>query len=183
MKCKKPQVTLITGGGRSGKSRVGHEAALRFPRRVFIATAVSCDAEMADRIARHQQERGNAFRTVEEPVRLAEAIQQAASGTDVILVDCLTVWLSNLLYERQSNLQPQPQIDALLELLKNPPCELIFVTNEVGMGIIPDNALAREFRDLTGSVNQKVAALADNVIFMVSGLPIFMKGATPCCEA
>jgi len=183
MKCKKPQVTLITGGGRSGKSRVGHETALRFPRRVFIATAVSCDAEMADRIARHQQERGNAFRTVEEPVRLAEAIHQAASGTDVILVDCLTVWLNNLLYERQNHLQPQPQIDALLELLKKPPCELIFVTNEVGMGIIPDNALSREFRDLTGSVNQKIAAMADNVIFMVSGLPIFMKGTTPCCEA
>ena len=169
-------MTLLTGGSRSGKSRFAQTAAIPFPRRTFIATAVGCDEEMIMRIARHQKERGADFRTVEAPIRLADAVRSAGPDSDVIVVDCLTVWTSNLLYERERGVRPDEEIGRLLDILRSPPCDMFIVTNEVGMGIVPDNAIAREFRDLAGQLNQRVAAIADKVILMVSGLPLYLKG-------
>jgi adenosylcobinamide kinase/adenosylcobinamide-phosphate guanylyltransferase len=170
-------VTLVTGGGRSGKSRYGLNAALAYARRVFVATAVPCDPEMADRIARHRAERGDAFRTIEAQTRVADAIREHGPTADVVLVDCITIWVNNLLHERErGGVVPDTEIAAFLDTLRAPPCDLILVTNEVGMGIVPVGDLTREYRDLVGMVNQQVAALADRVVFTVCGLPIVLKG-------
>jgi adenosylcobinamide kinase/adenosylcobinamide-phosphate guanylyltransferase len=171
-----PTVTLLTGGSRSGKSRFAQTAASAYKRRTFVATAVGCDEEMLLRIARHQEERAGLFHTIEAPIRLADAIRSSAPNSDVILVDCLTVWTSNLMYERERGVKPDQEITLLLDALRNPPCDMFIVTNEVGMGIVPDNAIAREFRDLAGKLNQQVAAVANTVILMVSGLPLYLKG-------
>jgi adenosylcobinamide kinase/adenosylcobinamide-phosphate guanylyltransferase len=171
-----PTIALLTGGGRSGKSRFAQTAALSYKRRTFIATAIGCDEEMLMRIARHQEERREQFRTVEAPVRLADAIRSNGPDSDVILIDCLTVWTSNLMYERERGVNPDAEMAVFLDALRTPPCDMFIVTNEVGMGIVPDNAMAREFRDLAGKLNQQVAAIADTVILMVSGLPLYLKG-------
>jgi adenosylcobinamide kinase/adenosylcobinamide-phosphate guanylyltransferase len=171
-------VTLITGGARSGKSRYAMETALTaYRRRVFVATAQGFDDEMRDRIARHQQERDGSFHTIESPVDLAGAVGAIPAGTEVALIDCLTVWIGNLLHQEGEDRNWFPQIDAFLEALRDPPCDLLVVTNEVGMGIVPDNPLARRFRDIAGSVNQKIGALADRVVLLVSGVPVTIKGA------
>jgi adenosylcobinamide kinase / adenosylcobinamide-phosphate guanylyltransferase len=169
-------ITLVTGGGRSGKSRYALNAALAYPRRVFVATAVPCDPEMTDRITRHRAERGDAFRTVEAQTRVAQAVREHGPTADVVLVDCLTIWINNLLYERERGVVPDVEIAALLDTLKDPPCNVILVTNEVGMGIVPVGDLTREYRDLVGLVNQQVAAIANRVVFTVCGLPINLKG-------
>jgi adenosylcobinamide kinase/adenosylcobinamide-phosphate guanylyltransferase len=171
-----PTVTLLTGGCRSGKSRFAQASSATYKRRTFIATAIGCDEEMIMRIARHQEERGADFRTIEAPIRLADAIGSAGQESDVIVVDCLTVWTGNLLYERERGVKPDEEIRRLIAALRGPPCDMFIVTNEVGMGIVPDNAIAREFRDLAGKLNQEVAAVADTVILMVSGLPLYLKG-------
>jgi len=168
-------VTLITGGGRSGKSRHALALAGQQTRRVFIATAVAFDSEMADRIARHREERASQFLTLEEPLRLDDALRRLPPDTDVAVIDCLTVWLGNLMHQDEAIQPDSPPILALLEALQRPPCDVILVTNEVGLGIIPDNPMARRFRDLAGTVNQKMAAVADRVVFMVSGLPLVLK--------
>ncbi len=169
-------VTLVTGGGRSGKSRYGLNAAMAYERRVFVATAVPFDPEMIDRIARHQAERGNAFRTIEAQIGVADAIREHGATADVVLVDCITIWINNLLHEREHGVVPDVEIAALLDVLKAPPCDLILVTNEVGMGIVPVGDLTRQYRDLVGLVNQQMAAIADRVVFTVCGLPINLKG-------
>ena len=169
-------VTLVTGGGRSGKSRYGLNAAMAYERRVFVATAVPCDPEMTDRIAKHRAERGDSFRTLEVQVHVADALREYGPTADVVLVDCLTIWVNNLLYERDRGVVPDIEIAALLETLKAPPCDVILVTNEVGMGIVPMGDLTREYRDRVGMVNQQVAAIADRVVFTVCGLPIHLKG-------
>jgi len=166
------RITLLTGGSRSGKSRHALELAMTYERRAFIATAVAFDDEMRDRVGKHQDERGAAFATLEEPRDLAGALRRIPTGTDVAVIDCLTVWLGNLMHE---NATESGLIEAFLGALEDPPCDLLIVTNEVGMGIVPGNAMAREFRDLAGSLNQKVAALAGHVILMVSGLPLVVK--------
>ncbi|MCE9614005.1 MAG: bifunctional adenosylcobinamide kinase/adenosylcobinamide-phosphate guanylyltransferase [Lentisphaerae bacterium] len=172
----KRDVTLITGGGRSGKSDYAVAEAQRYPRRrVFIATAVAFDDEMAARIAAHRSQRGEAFRTVEAPLDLAGAIG-SLSGDEVAVVDCLTVWLGNLMHHHGLGDGTQRAIDALLEGLAAPPCDVFVVTNEVGLGIIPDNAMARQFRDLAGSVNTRVARLAQRVVLLVAGIPLVIKG-------
>jgi adenosylcobinamide kinase/adenosylcobinamide-phosphate guanylyltransferase len=173
-----PTITLLTGGSRSGKSRFAQNAAGSYKRRTFIATAIGCDEEMIMRIARHQEERAELFHTIEAPVRLADAVASSGADSDAIVVDCLTVWTSNLMYERERGVKPDEEIERFLDVLRNPPCDMFIVTNEVGMGIVPDNAMAREFRDLAGTLNQRVAAIADTVILMVSGLPLYLKGKT-----
>lgn len=172
----KPSITLVTGGSRSGKTACALELAMAHSNRVYIATAEAFDTEMEDRIARHQAERGTHFQTLEEPVDLADALTRIPSGTDVALIDCLTVWLGNLMHKNGEHDYPRPEISAFLEALKNPPCHLIIVTNEVGSGIIPHNALTRTYRDHAGWLNQDVAALAHEVHLTVSGIPLKIKG-------
>jgi adenosylcobinamide kinase/adenosylcobinamide-phosphate guanylyltransferase len=167
---------LITGGARSGKSRLALRLALRHTKRAFIATALALDDEMKDRIARHRAERGGSFTTIEEPTDLAAAIRALPAGTEVALIDCLTLWLGNLQHRGAPGFPDCREVKEFLAVLRDPPCNLIVVTNEVGLGIVPDNALAREFRDAAGFLNQKVAELAHQVLLTVSGIPLTLKG-------
>ncbi len=169
------KITLITGGARSGKSRYALDLAGRCDSAAFIATSVPSDDEMKQRIENHKKERGGSFATIEEPVDLAGAVTSLPGGTGTAVIDCLTTWLGNLTHD-QPDKEIFPEIDAFLRTIEAPPCNLIIVTNEVGMGIVPDNAMARRFRDIAGNVNQKVAGLADEVILMVSGIATTIKG-------
>ena len=173
-----PTVTLITGGSRSGKSRHALALAGRFHRKAFLATAEPIDDEMKERISNHKNERGDDFLTIEEPLRIAKALQILPSHIEVAVLDCLTVWLGNLIFHESSNLSMESEVEELLKLLKDPPCTLIIVTNEVGMGIIPGNQSAREYRDMAGWLNQNVAKLADEVVLMVSGIAMAIKENT-----
>jgi adenosylcobinamide kinase / adenosylcobinamide-phosphate guanylyltransferase len=182
-------VTLVTGGARSGKSRFALALAEETASsRVYVATAEPLDDEMRRRIERHRAERGEGWSTVEEPVDLGGALAALPAGAEFAVVDCLTVWLGNLLHRRGSQeggpladlpRRPDladpaafPEIAALLALLDAPPCPLVLVTNEVGWGIVPDNPLARAFRDLAGRVNEEAARRAERVVLMVAGRPL-----------
>lgn len=169
------EVTLVTGGGRSGKSRYALERASKYARKAFVATATAFDGEMQERIRRHRLERGESFVTVEEPVRLASAVAGVAAGVDVVLVDCLTVWLGNLMHQNGPR-DWYPEIDEFLRVLEAPATDVLVVTNEVGLGIIPGNELSRQYRDLAGAVNQRVAAIASEAVLMISGIPLILKG-------
>jgi len=171
------RVLYVTGGARSGKSSFALQLAARYKHKVFLATAEPFDDEMQSRIGKHQAERGEQFITVEEPLYLGRALSHLPAGTDVVLLDCLTVWAGNLMYyaEGKGEEQVEQQIELFLEVLRQPPCDLILVSNEVGMGIVPDNALARSFRDLAGIINQRVAAIASEAYLLCSGISIKLK--------
>jgi len=171
-------VTMLTGGARSGKSRYALEVARRYRHRVFVATAEPLDAEMRARIGRHRTERGRGWRTVEAPLDLAGALRKLPAGTEIAVVDCLTVWLGNLMHHRGEQ-DEYPEISAFLKALDRPACDLVVVTNELGMSIVPDNPLARRFRDTAGRLNQDLARAAHNVLLLVSGLPVVLKGELP----
>ncbi len=158
---------LIGGGSRSGKSRYALVMAKqRFAeRRYFLATAEPLDGEMSERIRRHRDERGADFATVEEPFEIDRPLD-----ADVVVVDCLTLWVSNLMMAGRV-----AEWEERLARMASSALTRIVVTNEVGSGIVPDNALAREFRDLAGSVNQRAAALAEEAYFMAFGLPVRLK--------
>jgi adenosylcobinamide kinase/adenosylcobinamide-phosphate guanylyltransferase len=165
------RVTLVLGGARAGKS---HYAMTLLSGGLFIATAEAGDAEMAERIAAHRAERGDAWTTIEEPIDLAGVLRRHAGDARPILVDCLTLWLSNLMHgERDID----GATGGLLATLDDRVGETVFVANEVGLGIVPDNALARRFRDAQGMLNRRIAARADRVVFMAAGLPLVLKGA------
>ncbi len=174
------KVTLVTGGGRSGKSRYALQLAGRCNgKRVFIATAEPFDDEIRARIGKHREERGEAFQTIEEPLDLAGALRALSDDVEVAVVDCLTLWLGNLMHHHGAGTEDHPEVSELLQILDAPPCDLIIVTNEVGMGVIPENAMARRFRDAAGRLNQEVARRAGQVVLMVSGLPVHVKGDAP----
>lgn len=167
-------VTLVLGGARSGKSRYAESLMARLPgRRTYLATGHAGDAEMAERIRRHRAERGAGWVTLETPIAIAEAIH-AEPGP--ILVDCLTLWVSNLMSAEEN---PDEAAERLAEAARRPGGPVIFVSNEVGLGIVPDNRLARAFRDHAGRVNQRIAAVADRVLFIAAGLPLTLKGNLP----
>jgi adenosylcobinamide kinase / adenosylcobinamide-phosphate guanylyltransferase len=166
---------FVVGGCRSGKSRHAQELAEKITdiHRVFIATCVPYDEEMKDRVRRHRQDRGLTWTTVDAPVELADAILKQSQNARVILADCLTLWMSNLLMESE-NLESR--VEELTKAIHQAQCPVIVVSNEVGTGIVPENALARQYRDAVGFANQKVAACVDKVIWMVAGIPILIKG-------
>jgi adenosylcobinamide kinase / adenosylcobinamide-phosphate guanylyltransferase len=164
-------IVLIGGGSRSGKSRKALELARERGRRLaFIATAQALDDEMAERISLHQQQRGSDFTTIEEPVELASTIARHSSDFDAVIVDCLTLWLSNI-----GLTDVEQQACKLIEASLASPAEVILVTNEVGCGIVPENALARRFRDEAGRLNQCVARAASEVYWMVFGCALRVK--------
>lgn len=167
------RVTLVLGGARSGKSRYAETLVREAGGGVYLATAQALDGEMAARIARHRAERGDGWTTVEEPLELAAALERSACAGRPILVDCLTLWLSNLMGAGRA---AGPETVRLLTVLKPLQVPVVFVSNEVGLGIVPDNALARVFRDEAGRLNQAVAATADRVVFLAAGLPLILKG-------
>jgi adenosylcobinamide kinase/adenosylcobinamide-phosphate guanylyltransferase len=169
------KIILITGGAKSGKSRYAEGLAAQLgERRVYVATAEPKDAEMVERIALHRGWRDEAWTTVEEPLRLTEALLALNGRADVVLVDCLTLWVSNLLLEKNER-SANDRVDDLISALDQIAFHLIFVTNEVGWGIVPENPLARKFRDVAGSTNQRVAEAADQVFAMVSGIAVKLK--------
>jgi adenosylcobinamide kinase/adenosylcobinamide-phosphate guanylyltransferase len=173
-----PTLTLLTGGSRSGKST--HAITLATAdatasRRYFIATAEALDDEMRLRIAHHQATRPAEFTTVEEPLDLQTAIADLAVRADVVVLDCLTLWISNLMGKGLNDEQILAEADALAAALRRTQFDVIVVTDEVGWGIVPDNPVARRFRDLLGWTNQKVAQVADRVMLMVAGYPLRLK--------
>ncbi|MEW6328334.1 MAG: bifunctional adenosylcobinamide kinase/adenosylcobinamide-phosphate guanylyltransferase [Thermodesulfobacteriota bacterium] len=167
---------LVTGGCRSGKSRFALDYASRhFTNRLYLATGQALDEEMKERIKEHQRERGQDWRTVEEPLDIAGAIDREAAKAGVILIDCITMWISNMLLQDMPEEEIVNSTAALAGRLQKFPCSFILVTNEVGAGIVPENRLARTFRDLAGMVNQKLAACADEVYWLVAGIPVKVK--------
>ncbi|MBC7294308.1 MAG: bifunctional adenosylcobinamide kinase/adenosylcobinamide-phosphate guanylyltransferase [Thermoleophilia bacterium] len=175
------QIVLVTGGGRSGKSAYAQRLAETLPGpRLFVATAVPFDEELKTRVARHRESRAEqGWTTKEEPLALAQAIK-AATGFSVILVDCLTFWINNLMWET-ANYPSEDQVAALcrelVSVCQGHDATCILVTNEVGFGLVPTNTAARVYRDLLGRCNQVVAAAADAVVLLVCGLPLPLKGA------
>ena len=172
------RLILITGGARSGKSRFAQRMAERSKarRRLFVATAVECDAEMGRRIRAHRKERNGHWATLEEPTRLPERLPAGhLSSGGVILFDCLPTFITNLLLARHSHASIRKRMGAVLKACRRPGLTTLFVSNEVGLGLVPDHPLGREFRDLLGIVNQQVASAADEVYLLVAGLPVQIK--------
>ena len=166
-------LVLVGGGSRSGKSTYALTLARALPQpRAFVATAQAYDDEMRDRIARHQEERAEEFATCEEPFDISAAIKKLEGTHPVIIVDCLTLWLTNLMLAEQDWRAAGQDLVAALPAQRD---SIVFVTNEVGSGIVPENALARAFRDAAGTLNQWIAAQADEVILAVAGLPMKVK--------
>jgi len=171
------ETLFVTGGCRSGKSRFAlNFADRRFKRKIFVATCQAQDQEIRRRIKEHQKARGRDWQTVEVLTALSETVASHSSQADVILIDCLTLWVSNLLAENTSQEEILTCADALTQAINQAPCSVILVSNEVGTGIVPENELARRFRDVAGLVNQKVAACANRVVWMVAGIPVPIKG-------
>jgi adenosylcobinamide kinase/adenosylcobinamide-phosphate guanylyltransferase len=169
-----PQLTLVLGGARSGKSRYAESLVAALPPPwIFVATAEAGDAEMAERIAVHRARRGEDWQTIEAPHDLAAALVDIDPHAPV-LVDCLTLWLSNRMLAGAGVEEETTRLESALASRRGP---VILVSNEVGFGIVPDNALARRFRDLQGHLNQRMAARAGRVVLMVAGLPIMVKDA------
>lgn len=167
-------LTFILGGARSGKTSHALARARQLSQGplIMIATAQALDAEMTERIARHQAERDEAWTTIEAPLDLAGAVRGLAPG-DVAVIDCLTLWLTN---QMLAEAEIAPAVVDLVEALAQSPAALVVISNEVGQGIVPDNALARRFRDEAGWMHQKVAAAADRVEVIWAGLPLPLKG-------
>lgn len=170
------RITLVLGGARSGKSRRAEELVTAMGGRpVYLATAAAGDAEMAARIAHHRARRGHHWHTVEEPLELAAALARHATPQAAVLVDCLTLWLSNLYGAGRDVLDAT---NALIQALHTAQGPVVLVSNEVGLGIVPDNALARRFRDDAGRLNQAVAEIATHVVFVAAGLSLTLKPAS-----
>lgn len=164
---------LVLGGARSGKSRhaerLAGESGLK---RVYVATAQTFDDEMVERVRLHQERRGQGWETVEEPIKLLATLENFSSPAHFVLVDCVTLWVTNLLL---AEADVEAEVEALCERLPSLAGTVCFVSNEVGLGIVPDNALARRFRDLAGLANQRLAATCDTVTFVAAGLPLKLK--------
>jgi len=167
-----PQLTLVLGGARSGKSRYAESLIAALPQPwIYVATAEAGDAEMAERIAVHRLRRGKDWHTVEAPHDLSAALTAVATDAPV-LVDCLTLWLSNRMLAEADLEAEIARLEAAVDSRRAP---VVLVSNEVGLGIVPDNELTRRFRDLQGRLNQRMAARAERVVLMVAGLPIAVK--------
>ncbi len=174
-----PRVTLVLGGARSGKSRHAEALvrALTPPGGglIYVATAQALDAEMSARIAAHRDQRGPEWITVDAPLDLVATLRHEARPGRALLVDCLTLWLSNLMHAQRD---AAAETEALAAALHRPTCPIVLVSNEVGLGIVPENPLARAFRDHQGRLNQRIAAIAARVVFVAAGLPITLKEAS-----
>ena len=171
------KIIFVIGGARSGKSSFAlKEASEVSGKKAYIATAEALDSEMKDRIERHKKDRGNNWDTYEEPLKISNVLFDIKTKYDVIVVDCLTLWLSNLM-SRNSDIFNE--IEKFINALRitHHASRIYIVSNEVGMGIVPDNEMAREFRELAGFLNQKIAEIADEVYLVTAGIPIKIKNA------
>lgn len=163
---------LILGGARSGKSRRALEISKQFKERFYIATAQPLDDEMRDRIAMHRVERGGEWQTLETPLDLAGTIRGLSGQGAVAIIDCLTLWLSNLIH---AGLNVESETEGLIAAISDCPATLIFVSNELGLGLVPETQLGRIFRDHQGRLNQSLAQAVDHVEFLIAGLPLKIK--------
>ncbi|MBZ0158266.1 MAG: bifunctional adenosylcobinamide kinase/adenosylcobinamide-phosphate guanylyltransferase [Alphaproteobacteria bacterium] len=170
---KRGKIVFVIGGAKSGKSGFALRSASACEgRRAYLATAQAFDREMEERIARHKAERSEEWAVHEEPVRIAALLKEIHPVYDVLLLDCLTLWISNLLLGERDI---EAETGAFLEAVSACSATLFIVSNEVGWGIVPDNALSRKFRDIAGSLNQKIAAVADEVYLVTAGIPVKIK--------
>lgn len=170
-----PRLTLVLGGAASGKSAFAEGVVGKTGRpRVYVATAQAFDTEMAEKIAAHRESRGPGWRTLEAPVDVAAALAGVEAG-EIVLLDCATLWLSNVMLSDHSALPDA--VEGLFEALAACPAPVVVVSNETGMGIVPEHRLGRDFRNAQGRLNQRLAARAETVIFVAAGLPLFLKGA------
>ena len=167
-----PASTLVLGGARSGKSAYAESLVESVGGGIYLATAEARDAEMAERIHRHRKRRGARWTTIEEPLDIVPALRRVDGEAGAVLVDCLTLWLSNLL---ETGRTPEEEFAVLADWLAVSISPLVLVANEVGLGIVPENALARRFRDLAGTLNRLIAGRAERVIFVAAGLPMDLK--------
>ena len=168
-----PRLTLVLGGARSGKSRHAEGLVMATPPPwLYVATAQAFDEEMTVRIAQHRSRRADGWRTIEAPLDLAGVIAEHANSGRTMLIDCLTLWLSNIMLNGRDVESAYDMLAAALTTATGP---IVVVSNEVGLGIVPDNALARRFRDAQGRLNQLIAARADRVVLMAAGLPLTLK--------
>ncbi len=178
------RVAFITGGCRSGKSRFALELANRhYQQKIFIATCQDMDPEMAKRIRQHKEQRGLDWKTLEIPIALPDALVSPDNKGGVILVDCLTLWVNNLLAEDLSEDETLKRVDVLVSAITETSSSVIIVSNEVGTGIVPEHKLARVFRDIIGFANQRLASVADTVVWMVAGIGIPIKGVLELDES
>jgi adenosylcobinamide kinase/adenosylcobinamide-phosphate guanylyltransferase len=174
------RITLVLGGARSGKSQYAEGLARRHRGRpTYVATAEISDDEMRERIARHRELRGERWRTLEAPLDVIAALRQADGLKSFTLIECLTVWINNLIYHGKDVAQ---QVEHFRTSLAGCKGHVVIVANEVGLGIVPDNALARRFRDEAGRANQAIADVADEVVFVAAGLPMMLKKARPATK-
>ena len=170
---------LLLGGARSGKSSYAqHIAGCMWKHPVFLATAEILDSEMKNRIDAHRKARGRKWTCIEEPLDIDRIIHDTPCGTDGILVDCLTIWLSNVLL-KEGLAAVARRKHALIDAVRTTNQNIILVSNEVGMGIVPETELGRTFRDCAGRLNQELAAEVDTVVFVVAGIPMLVKGCLP----
>jgi len=170
------KIYFITGGARSGKSAFAESLAGTLTgKRAYIATAQALDAEMAAKIEMHRKDRGTLWDTYEEPLAVAELLSKLSDKYDVALLDCLTLWLSNIMARAEGDGDVQSRSEELVSAVHDFKGSCIVVSNEVGLGIVPDNPLARKFRDYAGMLNQKIARAADEVYFTASGIPMKLK--------
>ena len=167
-----PKISLVLGGAKSGKSKYAEDLSANYENKLYIATAEARDEEMKSRIKAHEKQRGSKWQTIEEPLNIKDHFTSQHKPNSVILVDCMTMWLSNL-FEQNCNIETETEL--LLKTLPNCTADVILVSNELGLSIVPENALARKFRDDQGILNQKLAKVANNVVFIVAGLPINLK--------
>lgn len=170
-------ITLVLGGARSGKSRWAQEQAARFPRVTYLATAQALDSEMRKKIDRHRKERPKTWRTVEVPTSLPETIRLESADADVLLIDCFTLYVANVMRTgKKSDGHNNSRVRELRDAIDSAGTSIIAVSNEVGSGIVPAFRSGRVYRDMLGHLNQEVAAIADNVVLMVAGVPLPVKG-------
>ena len=170
------KIILVLGGARSGKSAYALKLAKKYKQVAFIATCQALDKEMEERIKLHKEARPKHWQTFEEPLDLDLLLNKMAIGFDCIIIDCLTLLVSNLLLAGGNQKTIEGKIEQILVSLENRKGNVIIVSNEVGLGIVPEHKLGREFRDIAGKVNQIAASKADKVLFMVAGLPVNIKG-------
>jgi adenosylcobinamide kinase/adenosylcobinamide-phosphate guanylyltransferase len=173
-------ITLVLGGARSGKSRWAQEQAARFSRVTYLATAQAGDGEMRAKIARHQSERPHTWKTVEVPTDLPQTILSESAGADVLLIDCFTLYVANVMHTgKKAGAHNSNRVRELRGAIHRSSTSIIAVSNEVGSGLVPAFRSGRLYRDVLGQLNQEVAAIADNVILMVAGIPLAVKGRLP----
>lgn len=173
---KKGKIIFILGGARSGKSNYAISLAKRLKKKViFIATCNPLDEEMKERVKKHRKSRPNTWKTIEEEIDIDLLLQKLNRQNEIIIIDCLTIWISNLQLKYKNEEKIEDKIKSFLKVLEKIKTTLIIVSNEVGSGIVPENKIARNYRDILGNLNQEVAKLSSEVYFLISGVPIKIK--------